>query len=307
MSYALKISKDHDGRRLDRTLRTIFKYVPLNEIMKAIRKGEIRINGVKVREPGQHISAGDELLTSWPIKEEEQAKIFKYDDLGRIKIIYQDENLILLNKPAGILVQPDISGGDSVITRVWGVFNSKSPAAVHRLDRNTTGILCVALNGMALRALEKIFKDRTINKKYLAIVDGEINNNIIEIDAPLLKDSEKNTVTVSHEKGLKAVSRVKKLCGDEKFTLVEIELLTGRTHQARVHMSYIKHPIIGDRKYGKFHPDKKFNRPFLHAYKIKFPDNMPDFLNNINNKEFSAPIPEDIKNFIESRNWKIKL
>ena len=98
MSYVTKISNDHDGRRLDRTLRTIFKYVPLNEIMKAIRKGEIRINGVKVREPGQHISAGDELLTSWPVKEEEQAKIFKYDDLGRIKIIYQDEIESLTNQ-----------------------------------------------------------------------------------------------------------------------------------------------------------------------------------------------------------------
>ncbi len=297
MSFTLKISNDHNDRRLDRTLRSVWKWIPLGEIMKAIRKGAVRVNSVRVKDPGVHIFEGDELIVPWPLREEESKNYFS--ELGRIKIIFQGDNIMIINKPSGMLVQPDTKNGDSVITRIKGVLKSNSPAAVHRLDRNTTGVLAVALNGSALRAMEKLFKERNVQKKYLAIVEGSAPDNI-DIDAPLLKDSENNIVSVNYEHGLKSLSRVKKISGNKKYSLVEIELLTGRTHQARVHMAYIKHPIIGDHKYGTFRADKKLSRPFLHAYKLKFPDELPDVLKEIQGMTFTAPLPDDFNTFMKN-------
>ena len=307
MSYSFKITQDDNDRRLDRTLRSIFKWVTLGEIMKSIRKGEVRINSKRIHDPGVHIYEGDELTVKWPLKNENtDERLTKFTSLGKIKIIYQGQNVLILNKPSGILVQPDEAGGDSVISRVWGFMKSKTPAAVHRLDRNTTGVLAVALHGDSLRELEKLFKERKIRKIYRAIVTGRVNDSDeIIIDAPLLKDAENNIVKVSDD-GLTAITKCKclKISKDGKFSFVEIELLTGRTHQARVHMSHIKHPILGDKKYGDFKINKlmkDITRPLLHAYELDFPDNLNEALNEISGKKFFAEIPDDMKNFLESR------
>ena len=307
MSYSVKISQDDNDRRLDRILRGFFKHVTLGEIMKSIRKGEIRVNSQRVREPGTKIFAGDELIVPWALKDENddeanEKKIFAHNSWGKIKILFQGENVLILNKPAGILVQPDEAGGDSVISRVWGVTGSKSPAAVHRLDRNTTGVLAVALHGEALRALEELFKNRSVRKFYLAIVTGRAPEEII-INAPLLKDSENNLVSVS-EKGLNAVTKCERLAVDKsgKFSLVKLELLTGRTHQARVHMAHIKHPVLGDRKYGDFKINKSLKqipRPLLHAYELEFPEKLSPALKEIEGKIFRAPLPDDMKEFLK--------
>ncbi|MBQ7069534.1 MAG: RluA family pseudouridine synthase [Synergistaceae bacterium] len=307
MSYSFKITQDDNDRRLDRTLRSIFKWVTLGEIMKSIRKGEVRINSKRIHDPGVHIYEGDELTVKWPLKNENtDERLTKFTSLGKIKIIYQGQNVLILNKPSGILVQPDEAGGDSVISRVWGFMKSKTPAAVHRLDRNTTGVLAVALHGDSLRELEKLFKERKIRKIYRAIVTGRVNDSDeIIIDAPLLKDAENNIVKVSDD-GLTAITKCKclKISKDGKFSFVEIELLTGRTHQARVHMSHINHPILGDKKYGDFKVNKlmkNITRPLLHAYELDFPDNLNEALNEIAGKKFFAEIPDDMKNFLESR------
>ena len=305
MSYTITISQDDNDRRLDRILRGMFKHVTLGEIMKSIRKGEVRVNSKRVREPGTKIFVGDELVVKWSLENENddaknEQKIFTHNSWGKIKILFHGENVLILNKPAGILVQPDEAGGDSVISRVWGVTGSKTPAAVHRLDRNTTGVLAVALHGEALRALEELFKNRSVRKFYLAIVAGQAPNEIT-IDAPLLKDAENNLVTVSDE-GANAVTKCERLATNGKFSLVKLELLTGRTHQARVHMAHIKHPIIGDRKYGDFKINramKNVTRPLLHAYELEFPDNLRPALKEIEGKKFSAPLPDDMKKFLE--------
>ncbi|MBQ7155968.1 MAG: RluA family pseudouridine synthase [Synergistaceae bacterium] len=300
MSYTLKLSQDHDDRRLDRTIRSLWKWVTLGEIMKAIRKGEVRINGTRVRECGAHVHAGDELCVPWPLKDD--GRVTPHSSWGKIKVIHQGKNVLILNKPSGILVQPDEAGGDSIISRVWGVLGTKTPAAVHRLDRNTTGVLAVALHGDALRALEALFKARTVRKFYMAVVVGTVPPEIT-IDAPLLKDSENNKVTVS-EAGQPAKTLCTRLSSDGKFSLVRLELLTGRTHQARVHMAHIKHPILGDRKYGDFRVNramKEINRPLLHAYELEFPDDLHSSLTEIAGKTFRAELPDDMKEFIGAR------
>ena len=307
MSYTIKISSDDNDRRLDRVLRGLFKHVTLGEIMKSIRKGEVRVNSQRIREPGTKIFSGDELVVPWSLESEHddkknEQKIFTHNSWGKIKILFQGENVLILNKPTGILVQPDEAGGDSVISRVKACLSTDRAAAVHRLDRNTTGVLAVALHGEALRALEELFKNRNVRKFYLAIVVGQAPEEIV-IDAPLLKDAENNLVTVSDE-GLNAVTKCERLATDGKFSLVKLELLTGRTHQARVHMAHIRHPIIGDRKYGDFKINralKKITRPLLHAYELEFPDNLRPALKEIEGKIFSAPLPDDMKEFLEER------
>lgn len=301
MSYTLRITQDDDGRRLDRALRSMFKSVTLGEIMKSIRKGEVRINGTRVRDGSVHIEAGDELTVKW---QKGGAVPPKHTGWGKIKVIFNGSNVLILNKPSGLLVQPDEPNGDSIITRVWGVTGSKTPAAVHRLDRNTTGVLCVALHGDSLRALEELFKERRVRKIYLAVVVGRMPDEIT-VDEPLLKDAENNTVKVSPE-GVRAVTKCQCLASDGEFSLVRIELLTGRTHQARVHTAHINHPIIGDRKYGDFRANrsaKNIRRPLLHAYELEIPDEVDGSLAEISGKKFTAPVPEDMKEFIEARGF----
>ena len=159
-----------------------------------------------------------------------------------------------------------------------------------------------------MRALEELFKQRRVRKFYLAIVAGKVKQNLL-IDAPLLKDSEKNIVKVS-DSGLTALTQCEKIAGDNEYSLVKLELMTGRTHQARVHMSYINHAILGDRKYGNFAANKRLKnlaRPLLHAYELEFPENLHESLSEISGKNFIAPIPEDMKEFINFRKWEIDL
>lgn len=303
MSYTLRLSQDHDGRRLDRTLRSIWKNVSLGEIMKAIRVGDVRINSKRVREGSVHVTAGDELSVPWALNQE--AKITHKASWGKIRVIFQGTNTLIVNKPSGMLVQPDEPDGDSVISRVWAMTGSRTPAAVHRLDRNTTGVLAVALHGDALRALEDLFRNRLVRKFYLAVVVGVVPKDIM-IDAPLLKDSEHNTVSVSPEEGQKALTHCECLAHDRQYSLVRLELLTGRTHQARVHMAHIHHPILGDRKYGDFHANrnmKTVSRPLLHAYELTFPEGLNASLQEIDRQTFRAEVPEDMKAFIASRGW----
>ncbi len=300
MSYNVRITSDDEGRRLDRILRSMFKAQTLGEIMKSIRKGDIRVNGTRVRDGSTHIHSGDELTVPWGISDER--KPIKNTGWGKIGVIFQGRNVLILNKPAGMLVQPDEPNGDSIITRVWGVFGTTTPSPVHRLDRNTTGVLAVALHGEALRAMEEMFKARRVKKTYMAITLGRMPDDIT-IDAPLLKDAENNIVKVSAE-GVKALTRCQCISSDGEYSLARIELLTGRTHQARVHTAHIHRPILGDRKYGEFSSRrsvKGVTRPLLHAYELEFPEDVHSSLAEIAGKKFTAPLPDDMQKFIDIR------
>ena len=302
MSYTLKLSQDHEDRRLDRTIRSLWKWVTLGEIMKSIRKGEVRVNGVRIRDGGVHVHTGDELCVPWPLKDDGKLSHVPHTSWGKIRVIFQGKNVLIVNKPSGMLVQPNEAGGDSVISRVWGVMGTTTPAAVHRLDRNTTGVLAAALHGDALRALEALFKARQVRKFYLALCVGKVPQEIV-IDAPLLKDAGNNLVSVS-DSGQPAKTLCTCLATDGRFSLVKLELLTGRTHQARVHMAHIKHPILGDRKYGDFRVNrdmKNITRPMLHAYELEFPEDIDASLHEIAGKTFRADIPDDMRAFIAAR------
>ncbi len=299
MSHSLILSQAHDGRRLDRTLRSIWPALPLSAIMRGLRKGEVRLDSVRVREPGTRVRAGQELHVPWEGPEE---RAFERR-WGTVPILWRGEAALVADKPANLLVQPDVKDGDSVITRIWGMVGGReagfSPAAVHRLDRNTTGALVVALRGDALRELERLFKERCVVKRYLAVVAGRAPESG-EVDAPLLKDAAANTVRVDRD-GKGALTRYRRLAGDGegRLSLVSIDLLTGRTHQARVHMAHAGFPVLGDRKYGCFEANRlwgdRVRRPLLHAFELGFPERLDGPLAELSGRTFRAPLPGDME------------
>ena len=312
MTCKVTITKNHDGRRLDRTIRSIWPALPLSLIMRAIRKGEVRLDAVRAREAGARVSSGQELYVPWESPDvEAEATTLRYGNTRRnnVPVLWSGDNVVIVDKPANLLVQPDVKGGDSVVTRIWGMFGGReagfSPAAVHRLDRNTTGVLAVALSGEALRELERMFRERLVVKHYLAVVVGKLPEKGV-IDAPLLKDEVRNIVSVSGKAGKTAQTRYTRLCMNEDFSLASVELITGRTHQARVHMAHIGHPILGDRKYGNIEVNRRrseVGRPLLHAFELKFPGGLSGALSEISGKTFRSEFPEDMAGVLGGENF----
>ena len=291
------ITKDQEGRRVDRLLRTMWPQVPLGAIMKALRKGEVRLDAKKVS-ADTRLEEGQFLQVPWsddaPLgaMAQNSASSAKYPPL---ETLYKDDYLWIVNKPAGLLTQPDTKGGDSLITRALAELEwtrlDFHPSTVQRLDRNTSGVVIIALCGESQRTLSEFIRERKIKKIYRAVVSGETEESG-EINLPLLKDSESNTVKVD-AKGQNALTRYRRLSLGKFGSTVEVELVTGRPHQARVHLSAIGHPILGDCKYGS---GKGTKRPLLHAFSVSFPNDaaLPESLRGLT---ISAPMPDDMKEF----------
>ena len=294
MARELVISADNDGRRVDRVLRTLWPGVPLGAIMKAIRTGEVRLDGKRTKGEAR-LAEGQRLTVPWEDGAKESAAPAR--ELPRAKpleTLYKDDFAWIVNKPAGLLTQPDERGGDSLITRALAELGwSRSdyrPATVQRLDRNTSGAVIIALTGRAQRTLAELVRERKIRKIYRAVVEGEAPEKG-KIDLPLLKDARTNTVRPD-EGGQRALTLYRRIaiCGSR--SVVEAELVTGRPHQARAHLAAIGHPIAGDAKYG----GKMGKRPLLHARLGICPDDaaLPAALRGA---RIEAPLPDDMKKY----------
>ena len=240
---------------------------------------------------------------------------------GRLKIYFVNQAnscpptfVLFVNKPRGLLVQksaPNDESLDQLVIEYLMATNQYDPnkekgfvpGPAHRLDRNTSGLVVFGKNHNALTLLFDLFKNHDlINKHYLALVVGQVEKEKDVIDAPLKKDEENNTVRVS--KNGKAAKTVYKLIKKyDEYSLLDVTLLTGRTHQIRVHMAYINHPIVGDNKYGDFEANRIFKQKygfssqFLHAYKMGFGD-LPAPLTNLSRKEFIAEPREDVADIL---------
>lgn len=306
MGYKLHISPSDDGRRLDKTIRSIWPALPLGVVMKGIRTGGVRLDGKKAA-CDVRITAGQELYVPWggPAEREEG---FRYR--RTLPVLYEDERLLAVNKPENLLVQPDRKDQDNVLDRVKYMRSLEGAEerayAVHRLDRNTTGVLLVALSGVTLRILQDAFRAREIHKTYLAVVSG-VPSAKGEIDGPLLKDPLSNTVKVDPS-GKEALTRYRLLAGGGDVSLVEIDLVTGRSHQARVHMASIGHSILGDIRYGSEEINAKWRkrgirRPLLHSFQVVFGD-LRGELEDLSGMRIAAPLPEDMGELLRSRGWK---
>ena len=305
------ITANEQNKRLDNFVKKYLKNAPLSFIYKLFRKEDIKVNGK--HQKADYITKLNDVVSIYI--SDEQAKEFIQDvDVKTSKrrdftVIYEDENVLIVNKKDGLLVNESYkdSNEETLTKQVlsyliekgdYDAENEKTfvPALAHRIDRNTSGIVVIGKTLAALQELFEAFKDHGgIDKEYNALVAGKIFEGGI-IEAPLIKDSNKNLVNVDFKNGLSAISEYKPLHIYEDVTLVSVKILTGRTHQIRVHMNYINHPLVGDSKYGNNESDRlaqKYNmkRYILHAKSICF-HNLGTNLSYLNDKVFTAPLME---------------
>lgn len=302
------INKNDAGQRLDKYITKSFPLLPQSLMYKYIRSKRIKVNN-KRSEISYRLKEND--LVSLYINDEffEAAKP-KYDFLNagkNIKIVYEDENIILIDKPAGILSHPDEDNyTDTAITRVKRYLYEKgeyepdnemsfAPALVNRIDRNTCGIIIAAKNAEALRILNEKLKNRELHKLYLCVVIGKLKNTSGLIEGYLEKNEKQNRVYISErstDKSKAIATKYNVLGYKNGLSLVEVELLTGRTHQIRASFSHLGNPLLGDGKYGTNAQNKQFGgykKQFLYSYKLAFDfETDAGILNYLNGKSFEV-------------------
>jgi len=310
------IQSSESGLTLEKYVFKVLPAAPLSFIYKLFRKKDIKVNGHH-KDKKFRLNANDVVaiyINDEQIKEFQKEKELNPNQKIKDWIIYEDEHVLFINKPRGLLVQksaPQDESLDQLVIEYLMATNQYNPekekgfvpGPAHRLDRNTSGIVAFGKSHDALTMLFDLFKDHNlINKHYLALVVGDLEKDKDIITAPLKKDEKNNKVIVAKD-GKSAQTVYKVLKRFNGYTLLDVTLLTGRTHQIRVHMSYINHPIIGDAKYGNFAVNKKFkdkyhfNSQFLHAYKLGFGE-LKYPLNNLSKKEFIAEPREEIANIL---------
>lgn len=303
----ITVQKNDDGKRIDAFLLKTLTSMPNSLLQKMIRTNHIKLNGKKPK-PDTRIKFGDEIKLFISDEFFKQNKT-KYDFLkapDNIDIIYEDKNIIILNKKAGILCHPDNKEYiDTLLGRLQKYLynkkeynpkneNSFAPALVNRIDRNTQGLVIAAKNANALKILSEKLRNREIEKYYLCVCVGSPKIKSATISDYLIKNEAKNEVKIFKEplpNSKTVITKYKVLKEKNGLSLIEAELLTGRTHQIRAHFSTYGFALLGDGKYGKNADNKKYGgykKQLLCSYKIKFIfKSNADELNYLNGKEIT--------------------
>ena len=310
----IEIGKNEQNQRLDKFLRKYLGKAPLSYIYKAIRK-DVKVNGKRSKED-YILELGDTvtLYIADDVIENYRKKVETTRAKRQFKIAYEDENLIVVEKPFGLLTHGDqhekknhlanqvidyLIETESYNPRIEKTF---TPAPVNRLDRNTTGLVLFGKTNLAVQQLNQMIREKDkVRKCYMTIVAGTLKKELHLRDR-MVKDRVNNKVTVlsMDQEGLEMETIVRPLQHSGKYTLVEVEIITGRTHQIRAHLAKAGHPVIGDVKYGNKRVNgyvrQRFdlNTQLLHAYKLEF-TGVDGELAYLNGKTIYADLPEDFQ------------
>lgn len=302
------VSEEDSGKRVDRYIQKKMPELPFSLLSKTFRKRDVKVNGSRVKE-------------NYPLTAGDRVDLYIPDDFGSdspasidIPVIFEDTNILVVNKPQGIAVQDDSGISAENILRSAAVSGGSSiseafPALCHRLDRNTGGLLLLAKNQDALNILVEKFKNREIHKKYLCVVHGCPEKSYARLDAFLVKDRNKSQVKIYPDRVPGSVpikTNYKILQTSGELSLLEVELVTGRTHQIRAHLAWLGHPVLGDGKYGINSINRRygFNRQLLWSSCLRF-----DFhtdagvLNYLNGKTITMPC-SCLSDFLEKTGFK---
>lgn len=300
------IQQQHIGLRLDKVIAENFEEISRNNIQKLIQQNRVTVND-KIEKSSYKVSFNDKII----IKEIqlEEAKIEPQEI--PLDIIYEDKDIIVINKPKGLVVHPANGNPDNTLVNaimsickdsLSGIGGEIRPGIVHRLDKDTSGIIIVAKNDKAHINLSEQIKNRQIKKTYIALVRGTIKEKSATIDMPIARSTKDRKKMAVDKKGKNAITHFKIEKRYDKYTLLEIDIETGRTHQIRVHMSEIGYPIVGDTVYSNGKNEFGITGQCLHAKKLKFkhPITQEEML-------LQAPLPQyfqDILKQLEKREIK---
>lgn len=313
----IEISSNDQNKRLDKFVKKYLSKAPDSFIYKLFRKKDVKVN--KKPKPIDYITQVGDVITIYITKEQEESFIEKKNvetsSSMDFKVIYEDDNILVVNKPTNLLVHDGddkLKNDDTLTKQVLNYLISTNaynpskenifiPALAHRIDRNTSGLVVFGKTSIALQELFKAFKNHDgMDKEYETLVCGKVTEKG-KIEAKLIKNEKTKIVNVDETNGLKALTLYTPIKVYEDVSLLSVKILTGRTHQIRVHLKHINHPLVGDQKYGNKNSDllaKKYhmNGYFLHAKKLCF-HNLENELSYLNDKEFVAPLFD----------WEVKL
>jgi 23S rRNA pseudouridine1911/1915/1917 synthase len=305
------VPSDFSGQRLDRFLVSMLEGRSRSFVQKLIEDGRITIAGREAR-PNLSMREGDRVLVDVP----EVAPSTVSSEALPLDVLYQDADLAVINKPSGLVVHPGAGHASGTlvnallhhITDLSGIGGESRPGIVHRLDRGTSGVMVIAKNDSAHQELSRQFQDREVEKEYVALVWGVVQAGR-RIDAAIGRDPvnrQKMSARAKHARS--AVTRITRARHLPGVTLCQVAIHTGRTHQIRVHLSAIGHPIVGDAVYGgvrrripgDLRALQRLERPFLHAERLVFTHPRDQ-----RRMEFSAPLPDDLLQVLkELPGWK---
>ena len=293
----LEVGEEAEAQRIDNYLLRILKGVPKSHVYRVLRSGEVRVNSGRIK-PEYRLKAGDRIRVP-PIRIAEKKEPVARS-LG-LPVVHEDDALIVIDKPSGVAVH----GGSGVSFGVIESLRAERPQAkllelAHRLDRDTSGLLIVAKKRSALVELHRMLREGEVEKIYVALANGVPARREFEIRESLHKyvTSQGERRVAVREDGKSAATRVKVLKAGESFCLLELRLLTGRTHQIRVHLAHAGHPVLGDDKYGDFPLNRqlKVKRLMLHAASLSFKHPLTGAA-----LAFKAAIPPEMKSIIQDK------
>jgi 23S rRNA pseudouridine1911/1915/1917 synthase len=300
----VRLEPAHAGWRLDRALAVAIPTLSRERLKALIRSGAVEAQGKAVRDPATKVKGGEQLSVAVP----EPRPAHNVPQYIPLTIVFEDEHLLVVDKPAGLVVHPAAGNLDGTLVnallhhcagKLSGIGGVARPGIVHRIDKDTSGLLVVAKTDVAHEGLAKQFAAHTIDRRYLAIVNGVPKTFGGSIDAPLARSAtnRKKIAIVEGKRGKRAVTHWKRLNVLKDAALVECRLETGRTHQVRVHMASIGHPLVGDpvygrsgRTHGKILNDLGFHRQALHAAELGFTHPVTGL-----SLSFSSPMPADMQ------------